>query len=77
MSTKQSSNLNRLLRLLTKVASAAECQQSLARLRDGDAVIRLVDDVIIEGTLLDLEGQPVAGAKLQVSNIRAFPSAAK
>ncbi|MDG2221303.1 MAG: hypothetical protein P8L85_07990 [Rubripirellula sp.] len=39
MSTKQSSNLNRLLRLLTKVASAAECQQSLARLRE-DEVLR-------------------------------------
>jgi RNA polymerase sigma factor (sigma-70 family) len=40
--------------------------------RDADLTLRLVKDVPIDGRILNLEGKPVAGARLTVDFIRAF-----
>jgi beta-lactamase regulating signal transducer with metallopeptidase domain len=40
---------------------------------DAELTLRLVKDVPIEGRILNLEGKPVAGARLTVDFIKAFP----
>jgi protocatechuate 3,4-dioxygenase beta subunit len=42
--------------------------------KGGDLTLRLIRDVPIRGRVLDLQGRPVAGARVRVYDVRAYPA---
>src|SRR5262249_44827669 len=54
------------------VARGYGCNWATISPKDKQVILRLVKDVPIRGRILDQEGKPVAGAKVRVTDVRAY-----